>query len=271
MEKLHLISGMPRSGSTLLCNLLNMNPRFHATSTSPIIDVIKNIKSVFSHNITFKANNRLNLYDNMRCGVRGFLEGFYGDKKVVFDKSRGWVNKLPLLDEIMGNKQSKVIWTYRNPVDVISSIEKHYQKHKLLENTDEFNGADYSTLDIRVNNLISDDSIVVKPVWLLDDAFNIGLSNRILLVSYDSLTKEPQKTLDVIHDFIGEERYHYSKNDFKDLKQTTEENDLMYNYKFPHTIVEGGVKYVKHEHNIPDYLVEKINSRFTWVDGLDKL
>jgi len=27
MEKLHFVSGFPRSGSTLLCNLLNMNER----------------------------------------------------------------------------------------------------------------------------------------------------------------------------------------------------------------------------------------------------
>lgn len=26
------------SGSTLLCNLLNMNPKFHATATSPLLD-----------------------------------------------------------------------------------------------------------------------------------------------------------------------------------------------------------------------------------------
>jgi sulfotransferase len=59
MKKLHLIAGLPRSGSTLLCNILNMNPNFYATPTSPLIDVIRNIRSTFSHNVTFKTQNRL--------------------------------------------------------------------------------------------------------------------------------------------------------------------------------------------------------------------
>ena len=49
MNKFNLIAGMPRSGSTLLCNLLNMNPEVHATATSPVMDVISNMRSTFSH------------------------------------------------------------------------------------------------------------------------------------------------------------------------------------------------------------------------------
>ncbi|MFB8797203.1 MAG: sulfotransferase [Microcoleus sp.] len=34
--KAHFISGLPRSGSTLLAALLRQNPRFHAAMTSPV-------------------------------------------------------------------------------------------------------------------------------------------------------------------------------------------------------------------------------------------
>ena len=34
----HFISGLPRSGSTLLANLLAQNPRFHSTATSGILN-----------------------------------------------------------------------------------------------------------------------------------------------------------------------------------------------------------------------------------------
>jgi sulfotransferase len=33
---IHFISGLPRSGSTLLAALLRQNPRFHAGMTSPV-------------------------------------------------------------------------------------------------------------------------------------------------------------------------------------------------------------------------------------------
>lgn len=269
MKKLNLIAGMPRSGSTLLCNLLNMNPNFHATATSPVIDVLHNMRSTFSHNPTFKTNDRLSQYENMRTGLKGFIDGFYYDKNIVFDKCRGWSNNLPLLDAILKNTDTKIIWTYRNPVDVISSIEAQYQKTILLENTDE-GGADFTTISARVDNFINDGGIVARPVWLLNDAYEMGYSNRILFIKYWDLTNNTQETLDRIHEFIGEEKYQYNKNDFKDLKQTTVEYDTIYNFKFPHTIKEGGVKYVKHEVNLPDHLIEKINLRFSWVNDLAK-
>jgi len=34
--KAHFISGLPRSGSTLLAALLRQNPRFHAAMTIPV-------------------------------------------------------------------------------------------------------------------------------------------------------------------------------------------------------------------------------------------
>lgn len=269
MKKLNLIAGMPRSGSTLLCNLLNMNPNFHATATSPVIDVLHNMRSTFSHNPTFKTNDRLAQYENMRTGLKGFIDGFYHDKNIVFDKCRGWSNNLPLLDAILKHTDTKIIWTYRNPVDVVSSIESQYQKTILLENTDE-GSADFTTISARVDNFINDGGIVARPVWLLNDAYEMGYANRILFVKYWDLTNKTQETLDRIHAFIGEEKYQYDKNDFKDLKQTTVEYDTIYNFKFPHTIKEGGINYIKHEVNLPEYIIEKINLRFSWVNDLAK-
>lgn len=36
----HLISGLPRSGSTLLAALLRQNPRFHAAMSSPVASLL---------------------------------------------------------------------------------------------------------------------------------------------------------------------------------------------------------------------------------------
>jgi len=270
MKKINLIAGMPRSGSTLLCNLLNMNPKFHATPTSPVIDVLHNIRNSYSHNITFKTHDRLELFENMSKGLKGFMDGYYFDKEIVFDKSRGWANNLPLLDAILEHTDTKIIWTYRDPVEVVSSIEKHYQKTILLENADEAGGGNFSTLSARVDNFINDGGIVARPVWLLNDAFEMGYSDRILIVPYNQLTNNTQAVMDRIHDFVGEERFQYDKNNFSDLKQTTKEFDGLYNFKFPHTIKEGEVKYVKHNINLPEHLIEKINHRFTWVNDLVK-
>ena len=268
MKKLHLIAGMPRSGSTLLCNLLNMNPKFYATPTSPLIDIIRNIRSTFSHNITFKSHNRLEQIEPMKRGIKGFIDGFYKGKGVVFDKCRGWTSNLMLLDEILGHKETKVIWVYRDPIEVVSSIEKRYRDTIMLENNDESAGVDFTTLDSRVNTYINDGGIVAKPVWLLDDAYKMGYADRILIIRYCDLTTNPQLVLNQIHDFLGEEVYPYEQNGFKDLKQSTFEFDGLYNYKFMHTIKEGVVDYKKHENILTQELIENINHRFTWVNNL---
>ena len=39
--KLHFISGLPRSGSTLLAGILRQNPRFHAAMTGPVADDVR--------------------------------------------------------------------------------------------------------------------------------------------------------------------------------------------------------------------------------------
>ena len=129
---------------------------------------------------------------------------------------------------------------------------------------------DFTTLGSRVDAYINDGGLVARPVWLLNDAFEMGYNSRILLVRYGDLTQNTQEVMDAIHDFLGEERYQYDKEDFKDLKQTTSEFDGIYNFKFPHSIKEGEVKYVKHEVNLPQHMIEKINHRFAWVNELAK-
>jgi len=266
MKKFNFISGMPRAGSTLLCQLLNMNEEFHVTPTSGVLDMLKVMRSNFSNDVTWKAQNRLELYEDFRNGLRGFLNGYFQDKNVVFDKNRGWPGNIKLIDEILGNTDSKVLFCYRDPVEIVSSIEAQYQKTFLIENTDESAapGA-FMTLDRRIGTFINDGSIVWFPVEILRDAIEMGYSDRIMFVRYYDLTNNPQETLDKIHDFIGEERNVY---DVKNLKQSTFEYDGFYNYKFLHTIKEGAVKYKKANILLPQKYIDIINSRFS---GLNKL
>ena len=259
-----MISGLPRAGSTLLCNLLNMNENFHVTPTSAVLDTIKVMRSNFSHDVTWKAQNRMELYEDFRRGLNGFLQNYFAEKDIVFDKSRAWPGHLTLLDEICQNSDSKIIWCYRDPVEVIGSIEAQHQKTLLIENTDE-QGAPgaFSTLDRRIGTFISDGGIVGYPVETLRDALEMGYGHRIMIVRYYDLTNNTQMVLDDIHDFIGEPRVTY---DFKKLKQTTHEYDGMYNYKFLHSIKEGDVKYKKSDVELPTKYANVIRNKFAGIN-----
>ena len=260
MRKFNVISGMPRAGTTLLCNILNMNDNFHVTPTSGVLDSIKTIRSNFSHDITWKAQNRLEIMDDFRKGLKGFVEGYFSKHDVVFDKSRAWPNNLKLIDDIFQNEETKVIWCYRDPVEIIGSIEAQYQKTSLIESMDEqaAPGA-FATLDRRIGTFINDGGLVTFPVEGLIDALEMGYGQRILIIKYFDLTNHTQEVLDAIHDFIGEPRVKY---DFSKLKQSTFEYDGMYNYKFLHTIKEGDVSYKKSDVELPTKYVEIINNKF---------
>lgn len=265
MRKFHIIGGMPRAGTTLAAQLLSMNENFHVTPTSAILDTLKVMRSNFSHDPTWRAQDRLKLMNNFRTGMNGFLEGFFYDKDVVFDKCRGWSNHISMLDEIRQNKDTKIIWFYRNPIEVIGSIESQYQRSILLENPDEqaAPGA-FATLDRRIGTFMNDGGIVSYPVEILRDAIEAGYRDRILIVKYFDLTNNTQLVLDDIHDFIGEPRVTY---DFKKLKQSTFEYDGFYNYKFLHTIKEGDVKYKKSDVVLPTKYANVISNKFA---GLNK-
>ena len=106
MNKFHMIAGLPRAGSTLLCQILNSNPNFHVTPTSGVLDMLKIMRSQFSQNPTWRAQDRLKIYENFRMGLQGFIEGYFHDAKTVFDKNRGWPSNIKLIDSIFQTENS---------------------------------------------------------------------------------------------------------------------------------------------------------------------
>ena len=43
MKKMHMISGLPRSGTTLLSTILNQNPKFSASISGPAARMVRSI------------------------------------------------------------------------------------------------------------------------------------------------------------------------------------------------------------------------------------
>ena len=261
----HIVAGLPRSGSTLLCNLLNMNPSFHASSTSSLLSLIKSQHKTFSHSDTAKAENRLELQPRLAKAQKAFIESYCDYGKVYFDKNRDWPSFISQLDYILNNTDTKIIWCYRHPLDIIASMENTHQKTILLEYTDDLVKNDaMNTLSKRVNTWIQDEGIISRSVNYLQDAIEQGYSDRIAIIRYSDIYTDPQLTLDTIHSFIGESYYNYSNKDFKDLIQTTEEADTLYNYKYPHKIKEGVINPPK-PRSLPDTYTEEIVNQYKWI------
>jgi len=119
---IHFISGLPRSGSTLLCALLRQNPRVHAAMTSPVGSLLNGLMRGMSQ----ENETAVFLDDDQRERIlRACVEAFYAEihpEKVVFDTNRGWTSKLPLLSRLY--RQAKVICCVRSPAWVVDSFER---------------------------------------------------------------------------------------------------------------------------------------------------
>ena len=93
IEKIFFQSSLPRSGSTLLQNIIAQRPDFYCTPTSGVLELVFAARQNYTESPEFKAQDP----DTMRKGFLAFckngLEGYYNsvtDAQYVMDRSRGW-------------------------------------------------------------------------------------------------------------------------------------------------------------------------------------
>ena len=95
----HFITGLPRSGSTLLSGILLQNPRFHAGMTSLVGSLCSAVLGQVSAGTEFApVVDR----DKRRALLRGLVDSYYADvdKEVIFDTNRAWSAMLPLVRDL---------------------------------------------------------------------------------------------------------------------------------------------------------------------------
>jgi sulfotransferase len=232
-KTIHFISGLPRSGSTLLCNILNQNPRFHATATSGILEIILAIRNQWENVDTFRASPNKVGKDLV---LKGILPNYYEsvERPVVFDKSRGWGAYTELAEHILGRKV-KMLCPVRPIVEVLASFEKLYrsQAHEWQFPQEKSHFYEWQTKEGRANIWMRNDQPVGIAYNRLKDAVDRGYGDRMLLIEFEHLTTHPEVTLRSIYNFLGEE---YFDHDFNNVEQVTQENDDLHGIPGLHTI-----------------------------------
>jgi len=256
--KYHFISGLPRSGSTLLAALLLQNPRFHAGMTSPVGALYSSMLHQFGAGtefgpvITKPERKRL---------VRGLFDSYYAehsDKEIVFDTNRMWSAHLPMLmDQFPG---SKVIACVRNVAWVMDSLERRYRSNP-YEITRLFNDdIERNTVYSRVETLAQANRLVGYPWTALKDAFYGEHASSLLIVDYDLLAQAPEKVMPLIYQFIDEPVF---QHDFSNVNYDAPEFDAQLGL---HGMlkVRSSVSYEKRASILPPDLFEKYAALSFW-------
>lgn len=256
----HFISGLPRAGSTLLSALLRQNPRFHASMTSPLSSLVSANLQLMSPG----GEAGLLIEEDQRARIlRGLFESFYDglDKEVVFDTSRGWTARMPLLHELFPD--AKVIACVRDLRWIMDSLERLTRKHP-FHNSRLFGGdGERATVYSRLDALARPDRMVGFPWAALKEAFYGEQAERLLIVDYALLTQAPQKVLPLIYEFLGEPWF--DGHDFDNVAFDAPEFDEALGISGLHK-VRPKVEYVPRRTVLPPDLFRKFEGMDFWHD-----
>ncbi len=200
--RLHFISGLPRSGSTLLAAILRQNPRFHAAMTSPV-------GALFSVMLnTMGRRNETALFideTQKRELLAGLFECYYRphqDKAVVFDTNRLWCARLPALLSLF--PEAKVICCVRSIAWVMDSIERLVRQNAFEPSGLFATPEERATVFSRVDALAHRDRLVGFAWSALKEAYYGEHGRSLLILEYDILAQRPAETLKLLYEFLGE-------------------------------------------------------------------
>ena len=90
MKTIFYNSSLPRSGSTLIQNIIAQNPDFYTTPTSGLVDLVMASKHNYNSSQSFIAQDQKQMENAFltycKAGMQGYFEGLT-DKPYVVDKS----------------------------------------------------------------------------------------------------------------------------------------------------------------------------------------
>jgi sulfotransferase len=198
---IHFISGLPRSGSTLLAALLRQNPRFSAGMTSAVGSLFTTMLRETSQ----RNEAAVFIDDFIRARLlRGVFQAYYAEvdpKCIVFDTNRVWCSRLPTLVRLF--PEAKMICCVRNLAWIMDSVECLVRRNA-FEVSGIFGFEPNGTVYSRVEGLAAAAGMVGFAFNALREAVYGEHANRLLLVRYESLLADPLATLRAIYDYIGE-------------------------------------------------------------------
>ncbi len=228
--ELNVICGLPRSGSTLLCNILNQNPNFWATSTSILPQIVGSAINVWSNSMELKGqllHNKEATEEQLHRSLKSFCDAWHhrtDDRSVVFDKSRGWSLNLLALRKIYPN--SKAIVLVRDLRNVLASVEKQHRKNPLLDSAQAVNG---KTLYDRADSMFSPRGMIGGPIEGVKDIIRRKLP--VMMIKYEQLVAFPEEVMQEVYQYLEKEPFSHN---FENVESTATDVDALYNFKFPH-------------------------------------
>ena len=228
-------SSFPRSGSTLLQNILAQNPDFFVTPTSGLLELIFGARLNYTNGQEFKAQDsalmRKAFLSFCRAGMGAYFDALT-DKPYVIDKSRGWGVHFDLLQMIF-EEDPKIICLVRDLRQIVASLEKKFRqnpdKYRPIENHVNLTG----TTTLKRANILLQSAPVGLALDRLLEVHQRGWASKILFLRFEDLTAQPAATLQKVYAYLGVPEFAHQ---FENIAQVTREDDQIFGIPGLHEI-----------------------------------
>jgi sulfotransferase len=261
LNKVHFISGLPRSGSTLLSAVLRQNPKFQSDITGPLATMCMAVHQKISGNSEFSV-----LFDEKRCAqvLRGMFEAYYAQVpsgSVIFDTNRSWTGRAALLGTLY--PECRIICCVREIGWILDSIERMRVKNPLI--LSKLFGQPSHTIDSiysRVEALMNSESGLIGASWsTLREAWFSEAARRLILIPYEALVKEPARTLRRLYEELNEP---FFEHDFQNVVYDAPDYDANLGMPGLHT-VQKVVEHRERRPVIPPDVFSKYDKTHFWA------
>ena len=193
--------------------------------------------------------------------LRGLFENYYfaiHPEKAVVDTNRAWCSKLPTLAQLF--PEAKVICCVRHVPWIMDSIERLVRQNA-FELSGIFGYEATNTVYTRVNRLAVSDGLVGFAIDALREAFWGEHADRLILVGYEALARDPTQTLKLLYEFLGEPWF---EHDFENVEYEADEFDLALGTPNLHS-VRRKVEWIDRVSVLPPELFDRFVNDAFWT------
>lgn len=256
------VTGLPRAGSTLLCQLLGQHPEIHCDGrSSPLCNTLLGIRRTVSDDSFFLSqldNEFTNSYQHLNSAMHGYLRGWHHDcqRPMVVDKSRAWLRSVELLLHI--EPEAKLIVCLRDLGQIYGSIEAQHQRTILLDFIDHL--ADFDRFN-RADMLFMKDRVIGSPLMALHAVADLPqeVQARLYYVRFEDLVDRPAACINHLFGWLGVTPIEI---DLEQLRAGVKESDSHYHMKYLHT--QRDCVAAPPVHMVPARIQSLIETAYSW-------
>lgn len=266
VKKFNFISGLPRSGTTLLSSILKQNPRFTAGISDPLASYVSSI--IKDTNVAVGIGSLVDI-PKRRSLIKALFESFYEDgNEVCFNTNRGWSSETALLKDLF--PEFKLVVCLREIPWILDSFERLNSKNpytiKPLYSHQQTANV-YDRTHILMGNVQGAPGYVAGPLLNTKTSMFSAERNHILYVEYDTLAKHPEHTMRNIYAFFEEPWFEHN---FINVENSYDDFDAEAKIEGLHK-VRSIVEFTPRTSVLPIDLWNQYSPSSFWVNGFDQV